>query len=557
VVAITDVLPSVQVTKAAEPATVPEPGADVTFSVGITNTSVEPVTVDAILDAVDGGAPIDVATLPGTCDDRIGSTLAPGAGTSCQFVLSVEGSPGDDVEDIVTVSVGDDDGNQATSTAGAAVGVTDVLPSIALTKVAGVASVPEPRGEVTYTLTVANHSVEPVTLASLEDAVGDLPPVDVTALPGSTCELPLVLAVDGTYGCTFALAASGNAGDTATDTVTATAHDDDGNDATATASASVGVTDVAPTIAVTKESTTATLAAPGGPATYTVRVVNTSAEPVVIDEITDAIDGAPFPVTEVDDPVTATTCEAGVELGAAGTDDEAYECTFTLTVERSEAGSVDDVVTVTAHDDEGNDVTADDDASTPVTAVADLAIDKTVTTVPVVGQVGAYALTVRSAGPSTAEAVVVTDQLPEGMTATSAVGDGWTCTISADGRTVQCTRPSLAPGATSAIAVAVAAGQPGAAGTFTNVATVSSPTPDPDLTDNTDSVTVTPVIVLGEVITPVVLDAHGSLPMTGLPIRPWAAAAAISLLAGAWLLLGEMSLVTHGRRRRASVRSER
>jgi uncharacterized repeat protein (TIGR01451 family)/LPXTG-motif cell wall-anchored protein len=458
---------------------------------------------------------------------------------------------------VVTVSVGDDDGNQATDTANASVAITDLLPSITLTKVASAASVPEPGAAVTYTLEVGNTSDEPVTLDELSDVVGADPAIDITTVEGTTCSLPQVLAVDDDYTCTFTLPVTGDAGETVTDVVTATAHDDEGNDASATGTAAVGVTDVLPTVEVTKDAVTETLAAPGGSATFEVTVVNTSPEPVTIDAITDAIDGQIVDVTVVADPVSATTCEEGVTLGAAGTDSGTYECTFTLQLAQTEAGEIDDLVTVVVRDDEDNEASADDDASTTITASADLAIVKAVTTVPVVGQGGQYSLTVTNAGPSTAVDVRVIDQLPAGLTATAAAGDGWTGALAADGRTVTCDRPSLAPGATATVLLTVAAGQPGAGGTFTNVATVSSPTPDPDTTDNTDDVTVSPVIVLGEVITPVVADSRGSLPATGSTVQPWLVAAAVSLLAGLWLLHGELSLSTHGQRGALSIRSMR
>ncbi|MEZ5269697.1 MAG: hypothetical protein R2789_14395 [Microthrixaceae bacterium] len=61
--------PSIEVTKTAGTASVDEPGATVTFTVGITNTSVEPVTIDSVTDTVDGGSPSTDALAATTCDD--------------------------------------------------------------------------------------------------------------------------------------------------------------------------------------------------------------------------------------------------------------------------------------------------------------------------------------------------------------------------------------------------------------------------------------------------------------------------------------------------------
>ena len=82
----------------------PENGGPVTYTVDITNTSeTDSITLDTITDSVDGGAAVAV---DGTCDDLIGTSLAPGASTSCTFTMTVSGNAGDVVDDTVTVSGG-------------------------------------------------------------------------------------------------------------------------------------------------------------------------------------------------------------------------------------------------------------------------------------------------------------------------------------------------------------------------------------------------------------------------------------------------------------------
>jgi len=79
------------------------------------------------------------------------------------------------------------------------------------------------------------------------------------------------------------------------------------------------------------------------------------------------------------------------------------------------------------------------------------------------GQAAVLTLTVtnRSSGPTDGETVTVADSIPAGMTATSATGDGWTCTGTA---TVRCTRTDVLVAGASyppiTIAVAVAADAP-------------------------------------------------------------------------------------------------
>jgi uncharacterized repeat protein (TIGR01451 family) len=535
-VKVDDVLPTVTLTKTAEPSAVDEPGGPATFTLVMANTSVEPVTIDALVDRVDGGAPLDIATLPGTCEERIGHTIAAGASSSCTFQLAVAGNGGTTVHDVVTLSAGDDDGNQATATASADVAVRNVLPAISVTKAAGAATTPEPGSVVTYTVTVANHSVEAVTVTSLTDAIGDGDAFDVTAVAGTTCTLPHVLAVGGSYQCTFPAAVSGNADDEVTDVVVAAARDDDGSSASATDTASVGVTDVAPTITVAKTTSTPSLKAPGGAATFEVTITNTSPETVTVSAIVDTIDGVATDVTKVAGAVTATTCATGIELAAAGHAGAVSTCSFTLALTGAEAATITDVVTVTGHDDEGNDTTASDDASTDVVGSADLAITKAATVVPTVGQTGTYTLAVTDLGPSTAHDVVVVDELPPLLLATSATGDGWTCTIAADKTSVSCARPTLAPGPPSTITIKVSVGDPGEGVAVTNTATVSSPTPDPDLTNNSDSVTVIPSRLLDA---SQVLETPLPLPKTGGNIRGLSAAADALLILGVALLLAD------------------
>ena len=545
-VTVIDVLPEIEVTKAASPTVLDEPGGTVTFTVTIENLTAEPVVIDSIDDAVDG-AP--AAPAGGTCADLLGTTLAGHASTSCTFQLAVTASAeAGPVGDIVTVAGHDDDDNTTDGSDGAVVGIRDVLPAIETTKSAAPTTVAEPGGPVTYTVTVANGSVEPVTITSMIDEVGDAGAVDLTELDGTCADLVGTSLDPGEDAdCTFSLPVSGNAGDEVSDVVTTTVQDDEGNEVSDEATASVTVTDVLPSITVAKDTTTPVLAAPGGPASYTVTVENTAPEAVTITSIVDAVGGADLDVTQVADPVTATSCATGQVLSPAGTDGDTYTCTFTLALESLEATEVSDVVTVTVTDDEGNDAGDEDDATTVITAVADLAIDKAVSLAPTVGGPGAYTLTVTNLGPSTAEDVVVVDELPAALTATAATGEGWTCAITDEGKTVTCTLASLASGGSAQISLSVSVADPGTGVPIVNTGTVTSPTPDPDPDNNQDTVSSDagrdPLPFVGE--DPV---ERPPLAFSGAPTRSWMVLANILLLLGAALLLAEVT----ARRRQGS-----
>ncbi len=99
----------------------------------------------------------------------------------------------------------------------------------------------------------------------------------------------------------------------------------------------------------------------------------------------------------------------------------------------------------------------------------------------------------RNAGPATAANVVVTDPLPAGWTFISASGPNWAC--SNTGNTVNCSRASMATSAADDITVVARAPNNAAVGptgtTYTNTASISATTTDPNAGNNSGSVPVT------------------------------------------------------------------
>ena len=317
-----------------------------------------------------------------------------------------------------------------------------------------------------------------------------------------------------TYTCTFTLVVSGNAGEVVDDTVVATVVDNDGTTATDDDDASVEITDVPPTIEVTKDDGGASVAAPGGPVEYTVDVTNTSFEAVTVTSITDSIDGGdPFDVTTpATDPVLETTCATGVEIPAG----ETYTCTFTVLVSGDGGELVEDTVVVAVVDDDDTPTDGTDDETTPVTPVVDLAVVKTADQATfTVGTEATYTLVVSNKGPSTATDVVVTDTLPAGLSLVSIdEPSGWTCSGTAP---IRCTTPSLDAGESATITLTVLVGAD-AVDQVTNVVEVDSEEPDANPADNRDEVTNPVTEVLGVVETPpapAVLTTS-ALPYTGV-----------------------------------------
>jgi uncharacterized repeat protein (TIGR01451 family) len=75
------------------------------------------------------------------------------------------------------------------------------------------------------------------------------------------------------------------------------------------------------------------------------------------------------------------------------------------------------------------------------------------------GAVATFDLSVANAGQTDASDVVLVDNLPNGLTAVSASGDGWTCAIA--GSRIECLRPTLLRAATSVVVVEARAAAPG------------------------------------------------------------------------------------------------
>ncbi len=125
-------------------------------------------------------------------------------------------------------------------------------------------------------------------------------------------------------------------------------------------------------------------------------------------------------------------------------------------------------------------------AQTTVSARADLSLVKTATPNPAVpGQSLTYLLTVANAGPSDAQAVVVTDTLPAGFTASSISSSQGSCTA------LPCTLGTVPAGGNATITI-VGTVAATVTTSLVNLAGVTSSTADPNSTNNAASLT-TPV----------------------------------------------------------------
>jgi len=344
---VTDLIPQITVDKTATPASIPEPGGPVTFSVTITNDSPEQVTQLTIDDDVYGDL-----NGQGTCVTPVvlAPTGQPGSSYTCSFTRTITGDAGEAQIDIISATGRDDEGNLVEGTDTATVTITDLPPQLDVSKTIRPTTLPEPGGTVATMIRVENTGSEPVTITELvDDLYGDLDGV-------GGCSLPRTIPPGGVYACTFLETVSGNAGDVIQDTVTVTATDDDGNEATDTADASVTITDVPPRLVVSKSATPSSVSPPGGSVSFGITVRNLSTiEDLTLTSLVDA------PYGDVTDPsnpqLTGTTCAVPQTIPPGGT----YDCAFTGYVPWTAGGST-DVVTATGQDDDGGTASDTDGA---------------------------------------------------------------------------------------------------------------------------------------------------------------------------------------------------
>ena len=433
-VTVSDVIPTITVTKTPGTTSLPEPGGPVSFTVTVKNNdTAESIDLDSLMDSVygdllDGSNP---AVSSNTCASA-SPTIAAGATLTCSFTGAVSGQPGD-YFDTVTAHASDNEHNDASDHAMAKVTITDVQPTITVVKTAGDAAdgatfhLNEPGGLVTFTVTVHNGSVssDPVVLSALSDDVyGNL-------AGQGTCSLPQTIASGADYTCTFSGSFTGNAGASQTDTVTADAKDDELNPATASDDATVTLDDVQPSIVVTKTASPTHVNEPGAGVTFTVTVKNTSvsSDPVTLDSLADDTHG---------DLAGQGTCAIGGTILPGAT----YTCAFSATVSGNAAYAETDTVTAHASDDEANDTSGQASATITVDDVApSVTLDKVVVGPATLAEPGGtftFKLTITNNSVATDPVTItaLTDDNPLSAACLALVG-----TTVAPGAAVDCTYP--------------------------------------------------------------------------------------------------------------------
>ncbi|MBK8905301.1 MAG: LamG domain-containing protein [Anaerolineaceae bacterium] len=315
-------------------------GAPANFTIAITNTS--SVTLDLTVQD-----PLELS-----CENAL--SLA--AGTSISYDCTKDAVQAD-FTNVITVT------GTYTPTTGSPVSVVasdsafaDVLPTIELSQSLEPASLPEPGGPVTVSLTITNTSLDPVTLTSLTvPPYGDVLDTGNGTVTATDCVLDEPILGGNTYSCSFSVNFAGQPGEHNIVT-TAVAQDSTGNEASDEATSTITITNVPSSIAVTVTADPASIPAPGGLVTFLVEISNTSpTDSVVINSLSDQLLGS------LDGEGTCSLPTASILPGGK------YECSFTAPVSGVPGDNVSNQVSASGSDDDGNPVSDDGVASVTTT----------------------------------------------------------------------------------------------------------------------------------------------------------------------------------------------
>jgi len=333
---------SIAVDKVADPIMVPESGADVTFTITVSNTDASiSFTLESLIDDQFGDLNGD-----GTCS--VPQTIAPLGSYICSFSANLSGPAGSSHVNIVTGSGTDAGGFSLSADDDASVGFLDEAPAISVVKSADPTLVPESGDDVTFTVTVTNIGSVDLTLVSLiDDIFGDLDTL-------GTCSVPQDLSPLADYSCSFTEFISGEVAVPHVNIVTATATDLEKNEVSENDDAIVEFTDILPDIQVSKSPSTPTVTVPGGNVTFTVTITNLTAEAVQISSLVD---------NEFGDLDNVGTCSVPQDLAASGESGDSYVCSFTGFVGGAAGATHNNIVTANGFDSELNAVSGNDDAT--------------------------------------------------------------------------------------------------------------------------------------------------------------------------------------------------
>jgi len=439
-----------------------------------------------------------------TCTD---ASLASGASANIIVVVNVASSiAATTITATSTVSSSTSDPNSANNSTTTATPVTTIC-DLAVTD-SGTPSPVTAGNNITYTQVVTSSGPSNCSGATFTEAIpanttfvsltpvpagwtctttGSISCTDASFAPGTTSSFPVVVKV--TAGTAV--------GTIITDTVTVGSTTHDSNSANNTATSSIGVTNTTDADLSVTNSASPNPVTAGSNVTYTQTVTN--AGPASASTVT-FTDPLPTNTTAVSltGPAgwTCSTVTLTCTIGTLAANATA-NFTFVVTVNASTASGT----TITQTDSVASSVTGDPNSSNNSAAVsvyvspsAALSITNANSPIPVqAGNNITYTQVVTNAGPSTATNVTFRESTPPDTTFVqlTPLPSGWSCITPAVGSagTITCTDASFAPGTASFPVVLKVTPGTAHGTTITDIATVSSSTPDPNSANNSASAT--------------------------------------------------------------------
>ena len=459
-------------------------GTNYTYTITVTNSGLGTASNVVSSDILPTNVTFISASSGGTNNAGVVSwvltSLSPGVGTT--LTLTVTAPTGGNVTNVATVTSSTPDSNPANNTS-APVGTTITpIADMAVGKT-GPATVVA-NSNLTYTISVTNLGPSPaagIVVADVLPTTGTFvscaPAYSTfsagalgwslgTFSPGQVSNLTVIVKAPASGFLTNIAGVS-----------TTTLDTNSVNNASPSIISAVTILASTADLGVTKTGPTNVYG--GANFSYTITVTNSgpaSASNVV------ASDVLPTNVVFVSASGGGTT-NAGVANWVLGTLASGNATNVTITVKAPVGGVVTNVATVTSTIADPN--SANNTSSpvvTSVTLAADVAIAKTAAATVLASSNLTYTISVTNFGPSSASGVVVTDALPASVTFVSATGGGFN-----NSGVVNWSLGTLTSGQTSNVTVTVTAP---ASGSLTNIATVNTPTGDPNLTNN-----VTPPVI--------------------------------------------------------------
>jgi len=395
----------------------PNVGTNVTYTVQVTNNGLSDATGVVVSDLLPAGltyvssAPSQGTYVSGTGLWSVGA-LINGASATLTIVATVTQPVL--ISNTAAVSASDQpDPNSANNSASAT--LIGQQADLSITKSVNSAA-PNIGTNITYTIRVTNGGPSSATGVVISDLLpAGLTYVSNTASQGTYTSGTGLWSVDtlanGT-SATLTIVATVTQAGTITNTATVSAaNQPDPDNSNNTASVSLG--GQAADLAVTKQVDRTTPNV-GTNVTYTIQVTNNGASGATGVVVSDLL---PTGLTYVSNTASQGTYTSGTGIWMVGTLANGVSATLTIIATVTQIGSITNTATISAADQPDPNLANNTDSIAIGTPIADLSVTKAVNNLnPTIGGQITYTVTVHNSGPDSATGVMVTDQLPVGLT---------------------------------------------------------------------------------------------------------------------------------------------